>query len=328
MNVMVTGGAGYIGSHLVKALLRAGHHVVTYDDLSTGHRDAVVGGHLVEGDVRDTGRLAQTLREFDVEAVVHLAGRSGVGESIEHPDLYYSINVAGSGSVLDAMRTTGVHRLVFSSTVAVYGEPDPVPVTDDHPARPLHPYGITKWIAERMLADHAAAFGTRSVTLRYCNAAGVDPEGELGERHAPETHLVPLACRAASGRCASITVFGRDYPTPDGTCLRDYIHVEDLCSAHLRALEYLEAGGESAAFNLGYGRGVSVREVLDTVERLAGVRLEVEEGPRRRGDPARLVAEATRAREALGWRPRHDDLEKIVADAWRRERRDANLAAA
>jgi UDP-glucose 4-epimerase len=320
MHTLVAGGAGYIGSHMVKQLLQAGHHVVTYDDLSSGHRDAVLGGELVDGNIRDTERLARTLREYEIDAVLHFAARIEVGESVRRPDLYYQTNVGGSRSLLDAMRAAGVGQLVFSSTAAVYGEPEDVPIPEDHPKRPGNPYGASKWMVERMLADEAAAFGLRSVALRYFNAAGADPEGELGERHDPETHLIPLVCQAAAGRRPAITVFGRDYPTPDGTCLRDYIHVHDLCSAHLTALEYLAAGGTTSAFNLGYGVGTSVQEIIDQVERVSGIRVPVEEGPRRAGDPARLVADASRAREVLGWRPAYDDLERIVADAWRWER--------
>jgi len=326
MKVLVTGGAGYIGSHMVKTLLGAGHDVVTYDDLSTGYRDAVVGGTLVEGDIRDTDALTGALRERAIEAVMHFAGRIEVGESVRHPDRYYRVNVCGSRSLLDAMRAAAVERLVFSSTAAVYGEPQQVPIPETHPKQPTNPYGASKWMVERMLADEASAFGLRSVSLRYFNAAGADPDGELGERHDPETHLVPLACQAASGRRPTITVFGRDYPTADGTCERDYIHVEDLCSAHERALAYVAEGGETTAFNLGYGRATSVRAILETVERITGQGLTVEEGPRCPGDPARLVAEPRRAMEVLGWQPRRDDLEAIVADTWRWDRQLASIA--
>ena len=328
MRVLVAGGAGYIGSHMVKQLLASGHHVVTYDDLSSGHRDAVLGGVLVEGDIRDTERLAHTLAEFEVEAVMHFAARIDVGESVRRPDLYYQTNVLGSRSLLDAMQQADVDQLVFSSTAAVYGEPEAVPIAEDHPCQPTNQYGASKWMVERMLSDEASAFGLRSVALRYFNAAGADPEGELGERHDPETHLIPLVCQAASGRRSVISVFGRDYPTPDGTCIRDYIHVADLCNAHLRALEYLEQGGEGAAFNLGYGVGTSVQEIIDTVESVTGVRVPVEEGARRAGDPARLVADPARAREQLGWHPCHDDLRRIVADAWRWEREHLARSAA
>lgn len=320
MRVLVTGGAGYIGSHMVKMLLGAGHGVVTYDDLSAGHRDAVVGGSLVEGDIRDTEHLAATLREHEIEAVMHFVARIDVGESVRRPDLYYGTNVVGTRCLLDAMAAAGIDRLVFSSTAAVYGEPEHAPIAEDHPKHPGSPYGASKWMAEQMLADEAAAFGLRSVSLRYFNAAGADPDGELGERHDPETHLVPLVCQAASGRRPSITVYGRDYATADGTCVRDYIHVHDLCSAHLRALEYLERGGETTAFNLGYGVGTSVQEIIDAVERVAGVEVDVEEGARRPGDSARLVADSTRAREILAWTPERADLDTIVADAWRWER--------
>lgn len=319
VRILVTGGAGYIGSHMVGTLLGAGHDVVAYDDLSSGHRDAVVGAALVEGDVRDTGRLSDTLRAHRVEAVMHFAARIDVGESVKRPDLYYHTNVHGSRCLLDAMRAAGVDRFVFSSTAAVYGEPETIPIPEDHPLRPTSPYGASKWMVERMLADEDAAYGLRSASLRYFNAAGADPEGGLGERHDPETHLVPLACQAASGRRAAITVFGRDYPTPDGTCLRDYIHVQDLCEAHLKALEYLAGGGVTDAFNLGYGHGTSVQEIIDTVRLVSGREPAVEDGPRRAGDPARLVADPARARRVLGWTPARADLDTIVADAWRWE---------
>lgn len=319
MRILVTGGAGYIGSHMVKTLLRAGHEVVAYDDLSAGHRDAVLSAELVEGDIRDVERITDTLRARRIEAVMHFAARIEVGESARRPDLYYHVNVHGSRCLLDATRAAGVDRLVYSSTAAVYGEPETIPIPEDHPLRPTNPYGASKWMVERMLADEDAAFGLRSASLRYFNAAGADPEGELGERHDPESHLVPLACQAASGRREAITVFGRDYPTPDGTCLRDYIHVQDLCAAHLEALEYLAGGGATDAFNLGYGLGVSVQEILDTVQKVSGRELTVQNGPRRPGDPAHLVADPARARRLLGWTPKRDDLETIVADAWRWE---------
>lgn len=319
MRILVTGGAGYIGSHMVKTLLRAGHEVVAYDDLSSGYRDAVLGAELVEGDVRDVERVTATLRARRIEAVMHFAARIEVGESARRPDLYYHVNVHGSRCLLDALRAAGVERLVYSSSAAVYGEPETVPIAEDHPLRPTNPYGTSKCMVERMLADEDAAFGLRSVSLRYFNAAGADPEGELGERHDPETHLVPLACQAASGRREAITVYGRDYPTPDGTCLRDYIHVQDLCAAHLAALEYLADGGTTDAFNLGYGHGTSVQEIIDTVRAVSGRALTVEDGPRRPGDPARLIADPARARRVLGWTPNRDDLETIVADAWRWE---------
>lgn len=328
MRILVTGGAGYIGSHMVKTLLRAGHDAVVYDDLSAGHRDAVSGAGLVEGDIRDVGRLTETLRTRRIEAVMHFAARIDVGESVRRPDLYYQTNVHGSRCLLDAMRAAGVDRLVYSSTAAVYGEPETIPIPEDHPLRPTNPYGASKCMVERMLADEDAAFGLRSASLRYFNAAGADPEGELGERHDPETHLVPLACQAAAGRRASITVYGRDYPTPDGTCLRDYVHVQDLCAAHLKALEYLAGGGATDAFNLGYGHGTSVQEVIDSVRAVSGRALTVDDGPRRAGDPARLVADPARARRVLGWTPARADLGTIVADAWRWELEHLAPAAA
>lgn len=319
MNVLVTGGAGYIGSHMVKMLARAGHTVVTWDDLSAGHRDAVLHGEFIQGDVREHERLAQTLHAHAIDAVMHFAARIEVAESVRAPGLYYDNNVGGSLALLAAMREAGVGRLVFSSTAAVYGEPESVPVTEDHPLRPANPYGASKAMVERMLTDLSAAGDLRAVSLRYFNAAGAEPEGELGERHDPETHLIPLACRAASGRLAAIGVFGRDYPTPDGTCIRDFVHVQDICSAHLAALDYLADGGETVALNLGTGEGASVQSVIDTVGQVTGRELRIEEGPRRPGDPARLVADPGRARELLGWTPRFSALEQVVADAWRWE---------
>lgn len=319
MRVLVTGGGGYIGSHMVKLLARNGYEVVTYDDFSTGHRDAVIAGDTVEGDIRDYDRIVQTLRHYAIEAVIHFAARSLVGESLTAPDLYYRINICGSRTLLDAMRSAGVGTLVFSSTAAVYGEPATVPIDEDAPRAPVNPYGRSKHMVECMLGDEARAFGLRAVSLRYFNAAGADPEGELGERHDPETHLVPIACQAAAGRRRGITIFGRNYDTADGTCVRDYVHVADLCEAHLCALRYLAAGGASTAINVGYGCGASVQQVIEAVERVSGARITVEEGARRTGDPARLIAEPARAARVLGWAPKRDRLDEIVADAWRWE---------
>ena len=246
----------------------------------------------------------------------HFASFIQVGESVRRPDIYYRNNISNTLNLLDAMVTHGVKHFIFSSTAAVFGEPDYVPIDEAHPNRPVNPYGRSKWMVEQVLADYDLAFGLKSVCLRYFNAAGADPEGQLGERHDPETHLVPLILQAASGRRAEIQVFGRDYDTPDGTCVRDYIHIVDLCSAHLLALQYLVNGGVSERFNLGNGAGFSVQQVIDTVEKVTGRQVKVVDGPRRAGDPARLVADATRARAQLGWKPVFDDLEAIVAHAW------------
>jgi len=319
MRVLVTGGGGYIGSHMVKLLAGNGYDVVTYDDFSTGHRDAVVTGDIVVGDIRDRDRITETLRNHAIEAVIHFAARSLAGASLDAPDLYYQVNTCGSRALLDAMRSAGVDTLVFSSTAAVYGEPAAVPISEDAPKCPLNPYGSSKRMVECMLADQARAFGLRAISLRYFNAAGADPDGEVGERHDPETHLIPIACQAASGRRSAMTVFARDYDTADGTCVRDYVHVADLCDAHLCALRYLADGGAPTAVNVGYGRGASVQEVIDTVERVSGATIAVEEGMRRAGDPARLIADPARARQVLGWVPQRERLDEIVADAWRWE---------
>ncbi|MBF5037988.1 UDP-glucose 4-epimerase GalE [Methylophilus sp. 13] len=319
MRVLVVGGAGYIGSHMVKMLLDSGHDVITLDNLSSGHRDAVLGGVFVEGDLADINCLDKVFTEHHPEAVMHFASFIQVGESVRKPDIYYRNNVTNTLNLLDTMLKFDVKKFIFSSTAAVFGEPDYVPIDEAHPNRPLNPYGRSKLMIEHVLADYAKAFDFRSVCLRYFNAAGADPEGQLGERHDPETHLIPLILQAASGRRENIQVFGRDYDTPDGTCIRDYIHIVDLCAAHLAALDYLESGGESDRFNLGNGSGFSVQEVLDAVQKVSGRSVKVIDGPRREGDPARLVADAKRARSILNWKPVFTDLETIVQHAWQWE---------
>lgn len=319
MRVLVVGGAGYIGSHMVKMLFGAGHEVITLDNLSSGHRDAVLGGVFVEGDLADIDCLHKVFSEHQPDAVMHFASYIQVGESVRKPDIYYRNNVTNTLNLLDTMLKFDVKKFIFSSTAAVFGEPDYVPIDEAHPNRPLNPYGRSKLMIEHVLADYAKAFDFRSVCLRYFNAAGADPEGQLGERHDPETHLIPLILQAASGRRENIQVFGRDYDTPDGTCIRDYIHIVDLCAAHLAALDYLESGGESDRFNLGNGSGFSVQEVLDAVQKVSGRSVKVIDGPRREGDPARLVADAKRARSILNWKPVFTDLETIVKHAWQWE---------
>ncbi|MDT7850712.1 UDP-glucose 4-epimerase GalE [Methylophilus sp. VKM B-3414] len=319
MRVLVVGGAGYIGSHMVKMLLGAGHEVVTLDNLSSGHRDAVLGGVFVEGDLADSDCLNNVFKQYTPDAVMHFASFIQVGESVRKPDIYYRNNVTNTLNLLDAMREFEVNKFIFSSTAAVFGEPDYVPIDEAHPNRPLNPYGRSKLMIEQVLADYDKAFDLRSVCLRYFNAAGADPDGQLGERHDPETHLIPLILQAASGRRENIQVFGRDYDTPDGTCIRDYIHIVDLCSAHLAALEHLNKDGESDRFNLGNGEGFSVQEVITAVQQVSGRAITVINGPRREGDPARLVADSTRARSTLMWRPKFTDLETIVAHAWQWE---------
>lgn len=318
--VLVVGGAGYIGSHMVKLLGQQGCSVTTLDDLSSGHRDAVLWGDFVQGDMADRALLDSLLsRGFD--AVMHFASFIQVGESVQQPAKYYQNNVVNTLGLLDAMRAHGVGRFIFSSTAATFGEPQYSPIDELHPQQPINPYGRSKLMVEQVLADYDRAYGLRSVCLRYFNAAGADHDGQLGERHEPETHLIPLVLQAASGRRPNIGVFGRDYDTPDGTCVRDYIHIEDLCAAHWLALESLMGGAGSQAYNLGNGQGFSVQEVIDTAEKVSGRKIAVVNGPRRAGDPARLVADAQLAREKLGWKPRYADLATIVEHAWHWETR-------
>lgn len=316
MKVLVVGGAGYIGSHMVKMLIANEYEVVTFDNLSNGYRDAVLGGRFVLGDLADRMALDAVFAEENPDAVMHFASFIQVGESVSRPDKYYRNNFSNTINLLDAMLAHNVKHLIFSSTAAVFGEPDYVPIDELHPSRPVNPYGRTKWMVEQMLADYDQAFGLKSVCLRYFNAAGADPECQLGERHHPETHLVPLVLQVASGRRSKIRVFGCDYATPDGTCVRDYIHIDDLCSAHMLALQYLLDGGDSDRFNLGNGDGFSVKEVIHAVEKVTGNKVKVEYAPRREGDPARLIADATKALMQLGWKPVFSNLETIVQHAW------------
>lgn len=314
--LLVTGGAGYIGSHMVKCLLRAGHGVTVLDDLSAGFADAVLGGELVVGDFGDRNVLDRVFSGKRFDGVLHFASLIQVGESARDPARYYRSNVAKTLTLLESLRDYDIAAFVFSSSAAVYGEPVASPIDELHPRQPINPYGRTKQIVEAMLADFDAAYGMRSAALRYFNAAGADPEGRIGERHEPETHLIPLAIQAALGSRPPLQVFGRDYDTPDGTCIRDYVHVDDLADAHLLALEYLWQGGGSTAFNLGNGAGFSVKEVIDAVSRVGGIQVPFADAPRREGDPARLVADASKAKALLGWKPRHGDLETIVRNAW------------
>jgi UDP-glucose-4-epimerase GalE len=315
--ILVTGGAGYVGSHACKALAAAGHEPIVYDNLTRGHREFARWGPLEEGDLRDGPRLDAVFARHRIDAVMHFAALAYVGESVEQPALYYRNNVGGTLELLDAMRRAGVGRLVFSSTCATYGVPVRMPITEDLPQQPINPYGATKLMIERVLRDYDAAYGLRSVALRYFNAAGCDPDGEIGEDHDPETHLIPRVLMAADGTLPHVEVFGTDYPTPDGTCLRDYIHVADLADGHLRALDYLARGGATTAINLGTGRAFSVREVIGAAGRVTGRPIPVREGPRREGDPPVLVADATRARDVLGFAARYAEIEPIVATAWR-----------
>lgn len=316
MKFLVVGGAGYIGSHMVKHLLAEGHDVVVADLAPT--RPQV---KWVELDIADAAALDALFAEYTFDAVFHFASFIQVGESVTEPGRYYQNNVAATLVLLQAMVRAGIRRLIFSSTAAVYGDPQYIPIDEQHPKAPINPYGCSKWMVEQVLQDFDRAYGLRSVCLRYFNAAGADPEGECGERHEPETHLIPLILQAASGRRPAITVFGRDYDTPDGTCIRDYIHVADLASAHALAVDYLVAGGASTALNLGNGLGFSVQQVIDTVRDVTGREVHVEDAPRRAGDPPRLVADAGKARQLLGWQPVYSSLEAIVSHAWNWEKK-------
>jgi UDP-glucose-4-epimerase GalE len=313
--VLVTGGAGYIGSHAAKALARAGYRVVVYDSLVAGHRQAAKFGDFVEGDITDTAALRDTLRTHDVSAVMHFAAFLDVGESVRDPIRYYRNNVVGALSVLEAMTAANVKRFVFSSTCATYGEPIETPIAETHPQKPINSYGETKLAVERALPHFARAHGLQSIALRYFNAAGADPDGEIGEDHSPEIHIIPRAIQAASGG-PGLQVFGDDYPTPDGTCLRDYIHVSDLADAHLRALEALVETGKSGAYNLGTGHPHSVKDVIGAVEKVTGKNVPWTLGPRRAGDPAVLYAAPDKARAELHWTPRFPALQQIVDTAW------------
>jgi UDP-glucose 4-epimerase len=313
--VLVTGGAGYIGSHVAKALAAAGRRLVVLDNLSTGHRAAARWGDLVVADVHNVAGVRETIRRYGVTAVMHFAASSLVGDSVRDPLSYYANNVGGALALFEAMVRESVTRIVFSSTAAVFGDPVETPITESHPTRPINPYGDTKLAVERALGHFDRAYGTRSVSLRYFNAAGADPAGELGEDHRPEAHLIPRALEAALGGPA-LHLFGADYATPDGTCLRDYVHVSDLAQAHLLALERLETQGGTTVYNLGIGKPFSVQDVITSVERVSGMRVPVERAPRRPGDPAVLFASSTRIQAELGWRPAFDDLDAIVKTAW------------
>ena len=318
MNILVTGGAGYIGSCTSKALAHAGHNVTVYDNLSTGHRDLVKWGPLFEGDILDGERLRACMKSVRPDGVIHFAAFSQVGESVQNPGKYLRNNVGGTLSLLEAMRDTGVRNIVVSSSAAVYGVPGVMPITESCPADPINPYGETKLFMERMLADFARAHGISWTALRYFNAAGGDPDGETGERHTPETHLIPRALMALDGKINDFHVMGDDYPTPDGTCIRDYIHVRDLAAAHIRAVERLVScrDGEGEALNLGTGTGLSVKQILHAAEKVTGRTLPCTMGPRRAGDPPCLVADASRALVVLGWKPGHSGVEEIIRDAW------------
>jgi UDP-glucose-4-epimerase GalE len=314
--ILVTGGAGYIGSHAAKALVDAGRRVVVYDNLSAGHREAVRWCELVEADLLDVSALREAIRTHRVSAVMHFAAMASVGDSVRDPSPYYRANLEGTLGLMRVMLEEGLRAIIFSSTAAVFGEPTETPITEAHDTRPINPYGETKLAIERALAHFDRAYGLRSIALRYFNAAGADPGGEIGEDHRPEAHLIPLAIDAARGG-APLRVFGVDYPTPDGTCLRDYIHVADLAHAHMLALQHLESGGASGQYNLGNGQPFSVRDVLAAVERVTGLRVPWVPGARRDGDPSVLFASSARIRRDLGWCPSISSLDEIVRTAWR-----------
>ena len=323
MHLLVCGGAGYIGSHMAQWLAGHGHQVTVLDNLSTGHRQAVRWGELVEADLLDPASLERAFSGRRFDAVMHFCARSLVGESVQQPYDYYANNVSGTLNLLEAMRRHEVQRLVFSSTAAVFGDPVSALIDEDHPRAPINPYGASKLMVERILVDAASAYGLRSTALRYFNAAGALPKYGIGEAHACETHLIPNVLKSVLGAQASLKVFGEDYPTPDGTCVRDYVHVQDLAQAHALALDYMDAHPGAHAFNLGNGRGFSVREVIATAGEVAGQAIPYEVAPRREGDPAVLVASSQRARELLGWTPAWTDLRAIIQSAWEWHRAQA-----
>ncbi|MDR3634093.1 MAG: UDP-glucose 4-epimerase GalE [Isosphaeraceae bacterium] len=316
MIVLVVGGAGYIGSHAVRGLVQAGHDVWVLDNLSQGHAASVPAGRLVRGELADRGALETALRDHKVDAVMHFAAFASVPESVADPAKYYQNNLVGTLNLLDAMRATGVGRIVFSSTAAVYGVPEVVPIPEDAPKQPINPYGFTKLAMEHALADYARAYGLGYAVLRYFNACGASSDATIGEDHTPETHLIPIILQVALGQRESLSVFGTDYPTPDGTCIRDYIHVEDLADAHIRVLDRIEPG-RGLTYNVGTGVGASVREVVDAARRVTGHPIPVVAHPRRAGDPPSLVASSQAIRRDLEWSPRYNAIEEIVASAWK-----------
>jgi UDP-glucose 4-epimerase len=321
--VLVVGGAGYIGSHMVKDLLDAGYHVITLDDLSTGHRELIVGGEFIEGGLGDRVLLDELFSTHKISVVMHFAAFSLVGESVEQPLKYYRNNMAATAELLDSMIRHNVKRFIFSSTAAVYGEPVNLPITESHLCTPTNPYGESKIAVERMLKDCDSAYGLKYTSLRYFNAAGADKSGKIGERHRNETHLIPLVLEVALGRRENIKIFGTDYPTSDGTCIRDYIHVSDLSGAHLLALESLLSGGDSDVYNLGNNRGYSVLEVIELARKVTGKPIPVIETDKRPGDPAILIASSDKIKENLSWKPQYEDLETIIQTAWKWHQKEA-----
>jgi UDP-glucose 4-epimerase len=317
LKVLVTGGAGYIGSQVALDLAREGHDPVILDNLGKGHREAVIKGTFIQGEISDFDLVTEVIAREKVEAVIHLAAHSLVGESVQDPAKYFRNNIGNGQALLDALVAGGVKYLVFSSTAAVYGEPEQVPIPEDHPKNPTNPYGFSKLTFEGILQFYEQAYGLRFMSLRYFNAAGADPEAEIGEDHHPESHLIPIVLQTALGARDHLELYGTDYPTPDGTCVRDYIHVADLSQAHLLALKALAAGGNSAIYNLGNGQGYSNKEVIETARRVTGKEIRVLNGPRRPGDPAVLVASSAKIKAEMGWNPKYPDLEQIIATAWR-----------
>lgn len=317
MAILVCGGAGYIGSHINKMLAEKGCETIVFDNLIYGHREAVKWGTFVEGDLMDRYLLSRVFEKYDIEAVFHFAAYAYVGESVKEPEKYYYNNVANTLNLLQVMREHGCRSIIFSSTCATYGEPERLPITEDMPQRPINPYGATKLMVEHIFKDYEKAYGLQFVVLRYFNAAGADPEGKIGESHNPETHLIPLVLDVAGGQRPYIKVFGTDYDTPDGSCVRDYIHVTDLAAAHLQALRHLEKGGGSGFFNLGNERGTSVLEVIEAAKKVTGKEIQVMLADRRPGDPAKLVGSSQKAKTILGWEPVYGDIERIVEHAWK-----------
>lgn len=320
--ILITGGAGYIGAHANKELNLSGYETVVLDNMSYGHEDFLKWGVYENIDLGDLESLQDVFRKYDIDAVMHFAAFTYVGESVEDPQKYYLNNLNNTLNLLQIMNEFEVKKLVFSSTCATYGNPQEIPITEKHPQNPISPYGRAKLMVEQILADYSSAYGLQYVSLRYFNAAGADPEGEIGERHDPETHLIPLILDAAAGKREDIKIFGTDYPTDDGTCIRDYIHVTDLADAHIKALKYLETGNHSDVFNLGNGNGFSVREVIEEARKVTGKEIKATETERRPGDPPILVGSSKKAREILKWQPKYDDLSEIISTAWEWNKKD------
>ncbi|AGB41275.1 UDP-glucose-4-epimerase [Halobacteroides halobius DSM 5150] len=316
MNILVTGGAGYIGSHVVKELLDTKHQVITYDNLQKGHKEAVLGGKFVEGDLADKELLTTTFKDYNIDAVIHLAADSLVGESMEEPAKYYQNNMVNGLNLLDVMVENNVKNIVFSSTAATYGDVDHIPITEDLPKEPTSVYGRSKLFFEQIMQDYDQAYNLKYISLRYFNASGADESGQIGEDHNPETHLIPIVLQKALGQRDKLAIFGTDYPTRDGTCVRDYIHVTDLAQAHILGIEALADGKESSIYNLGNGDGYSVKEVIETASEVVGKEIEAIAGERRAGDPATLIASSEKIKKELGWKPQYGDLKTIIATAW------------